>query len=567
MLSESLVKVAKKIVSNIAEMGIDEAGQFVCGTRWPFFKKVLSPAIDALAERFPDLLINTETAGKASNELELAPDLRALLEEEYKKHFAELEEGHKEIQGILLQQSELLGSLKEASESGSQELAKIGYDVKEALTLLREKHAEVSISGDEIPLEVDSLQRDAMGWIEKNRPLSAQRRLNDARNLIRNEIEENPQNVRLLALRGYVEKSQGQVHLLKGEVDEARKALDMAANYFNAVHKAETKDPSALNGLANIYFYVGDYDTAARFSTMALKEAPHYAEAAWDLALALEMKLGRGDSAKDIVPRLVPCYETLAAIIPQYPGFTASQLKYVQTRLSQLKGLNELAMKGDGARIREEEAKELLKIPGGRDTLYAPIHDALSKRKYKDVIELIGEERPFMSDNPNLYALRSLAYDGFDRLDQALADSEVFFQSAPHPNATHFLHHATLLSRLGRDENAKLAARKAVELASNETEVFDSCFGWLAGFELIDKAKHAYHLAASAFEEQCSEHVFPEIQGNLLAARIQHEQIKLTDLSQSTPHLSSAIEEIKHTLDTFQNRLADSGTGSDGNNI
>ena len=566
--SQSLVKVAKKVVSNLAEMGIDEAGQLVCGARWDFFKKVLSPVIEALAERFPDLLMNTETAEKAANELEYASDLRTLLEEEYRKHFAELKEGHTEILSVLLQQSELLGSLKEASERGSKELAKIGSDVKEALTLLHKKHAEVSISSDEIPVEVDSLQRDAMQWIEKNRPVSAQRRLDDARNLIRNEIEKNPQDVQLLTLRGYIEKSQAQVYFLIGEVDQARNALETAANYFNAAHKAEEKDASALNGLANIYFYVGDFDTAVRFSTMALRQAPHYAEAALDLSLALERKLRRGDSAKEIMPILVPCYEMLAAIIPQYPGFTASQLKYVQTRLAQLKESSELDKSFDNASKHEKDAKELFSLPGGRDALYAPIHDALGKRNYKKVIELIGEKLPFMNDNPNLYALRSLAYDGLEFLDKALSDSEVFLQKAPHPNIAHFLHHATILSRLDRHEDAMVATRKARELASKEVDVFDWCFDWLAAYELIDKAKHAYELAAKVFEEQCKEDPYiPEIQCNLLVAWMYNEQIRLTGLAQSTPHLSSAIEEIKQILDTYQNRLSDSGITTDENNI
>ena len=241
--------------------------------------------------------------------------------------------------------------MKMALEKGTQELAKIGLDVQEAVNRLSDKYPEVSISGNEIESEVDSLHRDAMGWIEKNRPLSAQRRLNDARNLIRDESERNPQNVNLLTLRGYVEKSQGQVYLLKGEVNQARKALNLAANYFNAAYKADAKDPNALNGLANMYFYAEDYDAAACFSTMALEKSPYYAEALWDLALALEEKLKRGDSAKEILPHLVPCYERLANIIPQYPGFTAYQLKHVLTRLSQLKGVSELAKRSDSSSI------------------------------------------------------------------------------------------------------------------------------------------------------------------------------------------------------------------------
>lgn len=355
--SQSLVSIAKKVVSNLAEMGLDGAGQFICGSRWPFFKQVLSPVIEELAERFPDLFINKAAAGKVRDEIDHSAELHALLAEQYRKYFAELREGQQDIVAFLLRQSEVLTQLSEASARGARQLNEIGIDVKEALALLRQAEAEQPVPPEQVALEVDSLQRDAMEWIEKNRPFSAQRRLDEARRLIRGAVEKNPQDVRLLALRGYVEKSQGQLDILKGEVEKAREALDTAANYFNAAHKADPEDPSALNGLANIYFYVEDYDAAVRFSHMALAKAPHYTEAAWDLAIALEKKLEAGtEPAAKTVQALIPCYEILLKLIPTAPGFTATQLEYARNRLSQLRAWSASAGKKAGARPATEEA-------------------------------------------------------------------------------------------------------------------------------------------------------------------------------------------------------------------
>ena len=331
-LSQSLQQLAKNVLTNLAEMGLDEAGRFICGARWPFFKKVLGPVLSELSKHFPDLFLDAEIADKAVDEFKSSPELQQLLENEYQTHFINLEEGQKEVLAVLLQQGETLSSIKEISETSYKKMNEIGLDVKDALALLREEHEESAISSDDIPLEVDALQRDAMQWIEKKRLLSAQRRLDDARRLIKKATENTPMNTRLLALRGYLEKTQAQVYFSQEDIDLARDALDIAANYFIAAHKADEKDASSLNGLANIYFYVQDYDTAVRFSKLALEQEPEYAEAAWDLALALEMKLQRRDDEDIILPTLLPVYEMLAKLIPHKAGFTASQLNYVQQR-------------------------------------------------------------------------------------------------------------------------------------------------------------------------------------------------------------------------------------------
>jgi tetratricopeptide (TPR) repeat protein len=335
-LSKTLVKLAKEVVSNLAAMGLDDAGKAIFGERWVFFSKVLKPVIDELAKRFPDLFINKAEAAKAAKEIELSPELMGLLENTFNEHFAQLKEGQDEILFVLLQQSEILYDLKTALNRGDEQIKKVGSNVEQALALLKEVHTETPVPEDQIALEVDALQRDAMQWIDMKRPMSAQRRLDEARKLIRAAVDKNPLDIQLLNLRGYLEKSQAQLDLQQGNIDNAHEALNTAANYFNAAHKANPDDPSALNGLANTFYYVNDFDTAAHFSKMALERNPRYAEAAWDLALSLEEKLKRGDGPEEIISELITNYNELILLIPGYPGFTADQLAYVQTRLAQL---------------------------------------------------------------------------------------------------------------------------------------------------------------------------------------------------------------------------------------
>jgi len=140
--------------------------------------------------------------------------------------------------------------------------------------------------------------------------------------------------------------------------------------------------------------------------------------------------------------------------------------------------LIQLATKGDDVSIREEAAKLLNDVPGGRDALYAPIMDALRISDWTTVVMLIGEPLPFLPANPNLYFWRSLAYPGLGRLKEALADCEWFIKFARDPAETHYLHYASLLSQLNRHEEALAAARRAVELAPDQVD----CQGDLAWY-------------------------------------------------------------------------------------
>src|SRR5262249_51726510 len=157
-LVKTLVSVTKKVVRNLAGMGLEGAGQLVFGDRWPFFEKVLGPVIEALEEQFPLLKASKAEAEEAADALSLRPELVNLLEVEYQKNFAELEEGQDEILKVLLGHGEVLEELRQASAEGAASLKEIGTGVDEALRRLKQLQGRSAVAPGDIPLEVDSLQ-------------------------------------------------------------------------------------------------------------------------------------------------------------------------------------------------------------------------------------------------------------------------------------------------------------------------------------------------------------------------------------------------------------------------
>jgi hypothetical protein len=56
MASSRILAVAKEIIRNAAELGIEEAGTRICGAAWAPLKKVLTPAFQRTGIPFPGLV-------------------------------------------------------------------------------------------------------------------------------------------------------------------------------------------------------------------------------------------------------------------------------------------------------------------------------------------------------------------------------------------------------------------------------------------------------------------------------------------------------------------------------
>jgi tetratricopeptide (TPR) repeat protein len=109
-------------------------------------------------------------------------------------------------------------------------------------------------------------------------------------------LESFPDDAYLHALAGYAAKnvfeSSRENNLLSAE--QRQKYLAQARKHFEAALKIDPSDASALNGMGNVSFYEGKFDTAIRYHELAIKEAGSrgYPNAEQDLNLVKRVKSG-----------------------------------------------------------------------------------------------------------------------------------------------------------------------------------------------------------------------------------------------------------------------------------
>jgi tetratricopeptide (TPR) repeat protein len=188
------------------------------------------------------------------------------------------------------------------------------------------------LSPNDLREEIDHLQRDAMNWVSDGRSLrSAELRLVEARRLIAEAVRRERASAPLLALRGYVEKTAGQICDGRRDARGAKAAYGAAARYFRAALKLDPSDVSALNGQANILGIQGQHQKAVTLGRVVTSYCPDYTAAFWDLSIELEQLVDPKKPAPNLVRELADVYETLVELIPNEPsGFTPAELATAQ---------------------------------------------------------------------------------------------------------------------------------------------------------------------------------------------------------------------------------------------
>jgi tetratricopeptide (TPR) repeat protein len=353
MESNRLIELTKKVIRKAGEIGLDAAGGYVCGPAWPYARRILSPVVEELGKRDPKLFLVPEEATKAAEALSDDKILQELLE----TGFAELETGQEQILAALVRQDATVIQIGDAVKTGFRAAGKkvddaydnISHELKALrleLTELRAIHGRVepiphSVSGlsmGEIAARANDCQCDAMRSVETRQPNEATRRLTEARSLLKVGLQQEPGNVSLLTIFGFVEKTQAQVAQLLADHEGYVTSLAEATKYFAQAVRHNPKDAGALNGMANIYAFHGIYDQAIQLGTLALRIEPNYGAAAWDLALSLEAKVKEEGPKPVLIDHLKSLYSRLEQLIPRQPrAFSENDLLYVQKRLSALK--------------------------------------------------------------------------------------------------------------------------------------------------------------------------------------------------------------------------------------
>lgn len=351
MASNSLLELAKRIIRKAGEVGLESAGLYVCGPAWPYAKKMLSPVVEELEKRFPKLFLVPEEAQKAVEALSTDNVLQELLQ----SGFAKLESGQEEILAALVRQNVTVIQIGAAIDSGfraaGDAFGNISHElsaIKLEIAMLRDtprKAAQVppAVSGlsiAEIYSQATACQWDAMKWVEARRPNIAAQRLTEARALLEAGLQRQLGNTNFWVAFGFVEKTQAQVAQLLSDHEGYVSSLAEATKYFAGALRHDPKNVGALNGMANIYAFNGDYDRAIELGTLAVRSDPNYGAAAWDLALSLEGKIKEAGPSPAIIGHLKSVYLHLEVLIPAQPeAFTATNLSYVQRHLSALEEL------------------------------------------------------------------------------------------------------------------------------------------------------------------------------------------------------------------------------------
>jgi tetratricopeptide (TPR) repeat protein len=351
-MASGLLNLAKQILRQAAEFGIEEAGSRLCGgTAWGVVKKLVSPVFTELERRYPKLFLVPEEMKKAERDLSEDAALEGLLH----KELAALRDGQREILTVLVQYDDKLKMYRELivrsfdeadarNESRHERVVAELANVRTEIAALRDhrggaaRHADLTV--DELFNKANGFQWDAMRSIDDNDGEAARERLELARDLAMTGLGREPTNSRLMISMGYVEKSEAQVCMIEQDPEGATANLATAMDYFTAAAKLDPASLDAMNGMANVYYYGGDYDTAIELGLAIVKSDGTHGPALSDLTLSLEKKLERPDRDPRLVNVLVAVYGILEKLMPLQPRmFPASYLAHVQRRLAYWKNL------------------------------------------------------------------------------------------------------------------------------------------------------------------------------------------------------------------------------------
>jgi tetratricopeptide (TPR) repeat protein len=350
MTPDRMIVVAKQIIREGAKMGLDAAGPLVCGPAWPFVKKILTPVVEELQKQYPKLFLLDDkeaaaTAEKAANALATNPALQKMLEDGMES----LQEGQQEILDLLARYDNILRDLAESVDRGFQEAQQLQKDnyasVMAEVRRLGGRLAQPAamptatmvLSPEEADRRGNALQADAMNWIAAGDPDAASERLAQGRGVLLASLQGAPDDPRLLASLGYIEKSQAQVEFLKRHQETAVMRLSDAAKYFTRALNADPNEVSALNGIANIYYFAGDYDRAINIGRLVVEKEPGYLAGLFDFSLALDAKMNAVGPRTDLLQVLKAVYEMLLQVMPLEPQrFSAEHVQYVQRKLAEV---------------------------------------------------------------------------------------------------------------------------------------------------------------------------------------------------------------------------------------
>ncbi len=292
-------------------------------------------------------------------------------------------------------------------------------DYSAALTYLNQaikqdptyKQAYMSIAGLQQSLAVNELDRKSLD--------DAANRLTAAKTAVDALIKLDPLDIEALSLRGYIFKTMAQVDEASGNAADRKANYAEAARMFEHVVKLQPDDPSAYNGLGNIYYVAGNLEQAITAYQQAIELNPDYTAAHHDLALVYKARMkSESAQAAQWCEKALKCWEKAYSLAPDDPGFTSDMVVAIGQEIARLKQ--------ECPQIRQGEIAEQI------DVLYSQLVHHETFREWDKVVEL-GEKilnlnanyQSTSSKTAAAYYERGRGYGRKDEHDQVIIDQAI----------------------------------------------------------------------------------------------------------------------------------------------
>jgi len=321
------VELFRKVVTGAAVATLDVAGAALLPGAWPILKGALTPILNRLSERFEgkDVTSSPELAERAALEFARDERLQELLKSNLLNAIDPVIKNQQEIGHdvqilceIAMENTKALAGIQDRLERGVPLSKETMEELRDMIVAKMETGLKVRhlarqqiaaypspkppwMSRDRINSQISQVQVAAVELIREGRIKQAKEKLKEAQALLGHALEETPTDVTIKVLQGYFFKTMAQALSAAGREDLARQYMDLAEEAFNLVaedlpadQKTLSDVASAINGLGNVYHFMGEYDKAILSYKRATTLCPDYAYAWHDLFGAYDALARRG---------------------------------------------------------------------------------------------------------------------------------------------------------------------------------------------------------------------------------------------------------------------------------
>jgi tetratricopeptide (TPR) repeat protein len=162
-------------------------------------------------------------------------------------------------------------------------------------------------------------------------------------------LRDDPDNTEMRLQLGYIQKDLAYAYRDQGFRALSEQALERMQYSFGRVLEQHPNDPSAHNGMGNLYAIRGDHDSAIKEYEKATKLAPEYTYSWYDFALSLHEKCKRnGPSDTESLMKLISVIKMVfelqqkPEVVPKLPqSALQAVINIVSWLQSEMKRLNE----------------------------------------------------------------------------------------------------------------------------------------------------------------------------------------------------------------------------------